>query len=102
MSAWEKEKSEIKKELASSLKSEKEINKIVVFGSFLHSENPGDIDVAVFQDSDESYLDLAMKYRRLTRGVSRRIAVDIIPIKPAARAHSFLSEIESGELIYER
>jgi uncharacterized protein len=102
MSAWEKEKSEIKKELASSLKSEKEINKIVVFGSFLHSENPGDIDVAIFQDSDESYLDLAMKYRRLTRSVSRRIAVDIIPIKPAARAHSFLSEIESGELIYER
>eukprot|EP01008_Symbiontida_sp_HLA12_P002715 NODE_648_length_814_cov_1.221418_g640_i0.p1 GENE.NODE_648_length_814_cov_1.221418_g640_i0~~NODE_648_length_814_cov_1.221418_g640_i0.p1 ORF type:complete len:103 (+),score=32.55 NODE_648_length_814_cov_1.221418_g640_i0:491-799(+) len=102
MSAWEKEKNEIKKELASSLKSEKEINKIVVFGSFLHSENPGDIDVAVFQDSAESYLDLAMKYRRLTRSVSRRIAVDIIPIKPAARAHSFLSEIESGELIYER
>jgi len=27
-----------------------------IFGSFLDSENPDDIDVAIFQDSGEAYL----------------------------------------------
>lgn len=92
----------IKQEILERLKPEKEVNKIVVFGSFLESENPNDIDVAVFQDSDESYLALAMKYRRLTRDIARRIPVDIVPIKANASSSSFLSIIESGELIYER
>jgi predicted nucleotidyltransferase len=89
-------------EIIQSLKLEKEINKIVVFGSFLVSKNPHDIDVAIFQDSKESYLSLAMKYRRLTREISKSIPIDIIPIKSNASNNSFLSEIEAGELIYER
>jgi len=102
MKVTEKIKDKIKQRLIESLKSEKEIHKIIVFGSFLESKNPNDIDVAIFQDSEESYLDLAMKYRRLTREVARIIPVDIIPIKPDASNSTFLLEIEAGELIYER
>lgn len=92
----------IKQEIIKSLSREKEINKIVIFGSFIKSENPHDIDIAVYQDSNESYLDLAMKYRKLTRLISQQIPLDIIPIRTNAPHSSFLSEIETGELIYER
>ena len=91
-----------KKEIVQCLKAEKEIKKIVVFGSFLHSQNPNDIDVAVFQDSQETYLKLALKYRKLIRDVIRKMPVDIIPLKENLSGSSFLSEIEAGELIYER
>ena len=88
--------------LIESLKPEKEINKIIVFGSFLESENPNDIDVAILQDSEEPYLSLAMKYRRLTRKIAKTIPIDIIPLKLTNPANSFLSEIEAGEIIYEK
>jgi len=66
------------------------------------SENPNDIDIAIFQNSKDSYLTLAMKYRKLTRKLSQKIPLDIIPIKADACNSTFLSEIEAGELIYER
>ncbi len=95
-------KESLKKELIQSLKSEKEIKKIMIFGSFLDSEKPNDIDVAVFQDSKEAYLTLALKYRKLIRETIRKIPVDIIPIRANISESSFLAEIEAGELIYER
>jgi len=49
-----------------------------------------------------TYITLAMKYRRLIRGIARKIAMDIIPVKSNASNSSFLSEIEAGEVIYER
>jgi predicted nucleotidyltransferase len=95
-------KEALKKQLVKSLSSEKEIDKIIVFGSFIESEDPHDIDIAIFQHSAESYLTLAMKYRKLTRKIAKMIPIDIIPVKSDAQNNSFLSEIESGELIYER
>ena len=95
-------KEALKKEIVQRLKAEKEIQKIVIFGSFLDSEQPNDVDVAIFQDSQEPYLSLAMKYRKLIRNVIRQIPVDIIPIKENLSESSFLKEIEAGELIYER
>jgi predicted nucleotidyltransferase len=95
-------KESLKRQLIKSLSSEKEIDKIIVFGSFIKSENPHDIDIAIFQHSAESYLTLAMKYRKLTRKIAKKIPIDIIPVKSDAKNNSFLSEIESGELIYER
>lgn len=92
----------LKAELKACLSPEKEVNKIVLFGSFLTSKNPNDIDVAIFQDSDEPYLSLAMKYRKLTRTIARKIPLDIIPIRSNAPQTDFLAEIEAGELIYER
>ena len=95
-------KEQIKQELKDSLKQEQEINKIIVFGSFLSDTDINDIDVAIFQNSKESYLPLALKYRRLTRTVSKRIPIDIIPVANNNSDSIFLREIESGELIYER
>lgn len=95
-------KDELKKEIIQKLKPEKEISKIVIFGSFLYSSEPHDIDVAIFQDSKENYLSLALKYRKLIRDITRKIPVDIIPLRANISKGSFLSEIESGELIYER
>lgn len=97
-----KEKQELKNQLVASLKGEQDIRKIVVFGSFLNSDNPRDMDVAVFQNSTESYIPLAMKYRKMIRAVSRKIPIDIFPIRPDASDSSILSEIEKGELIYEK
>lgn len=102
MKFTKKIKDTIKQEILQSLIPEKEIKKIIIFGSFINSENPNDIDIAIFQDSEESYLALAMKYRRLTRKIARIIPIDIVPVKPNASYNSFLSEIETGELIYER
>jgi hypothetical protein len=97
-----KQKEALKQELVSCLSDDREIQRIVVFGSFLTSAVPADMDVAVFQNSDEPYIPLAMKYRRQTRIVARSIPLDIIPIRSGASSSQFLKEIESGETVYER
>ena len=97
-----KEKQELKNQLVDSLKGEMGVRKVVVFGSFLSSDNPRDMDVAVFQDSTEGYIPLAMKYRKMTRAVSKKISIDIFPIRPDAVTSSILSEIEKGEVVYEK
>ena len=89
-------------QLVSSLKIEREVCRIVVFGSCVNSDNPHDIDVAVFQDSDEKYLPLAMKYRKKTRDIARLIPMDILPLKAGVEGETFLDEIERGEVVYER
>jgi uncharacterized protein len=98
----ENEKQNIKRELAGCLKTEKEVSRIVIFGSFLNSPDPNDIDVAVFQDSSEQYLALAMKYRKRTRDIARIIPLDIIPIRNDASSGFLMDEIRQGEVIYER
>ena len=95
-------KESLKQELIASLCSEKEINKIILFGSFINSDEPRDMDIAIFQTSNESYLNLAMKYRKLTRNLAKKITLDVIPVKPGAGDSAFLEEIEAGEVIYER
>ena len=96
------EKESIKKELAASLSDAPEVVKVVVFGSFVTTENPNDIDVAVFQNSNLPYLPLAMKYRKKTRAISNKIAIDILPLKPGARNSIMMDAIAQGEVIYER
>ncbi|XCN73402.1 MAG: nucleotidyltransferase domain-containing protein [Candidatus Electrothrix aestuarii] len=91
----------IKEQIRNMLCHEKEIQKIVLFGSFLHSDQPNDVDIAVFQNSDKKYLPLALKYRRLVREISKILPVDVLPLKVAAKG-AFLREIEAGEIIYER
>ncbi|GAB1450583.1 hypothetical protein MASR2M47_06390 [Draconibacterium sp.] len=97
----EREKNDIKLQLKDALSNETEISKIIIFGSFLKTKEPNDIDVAIFQDSKEIYLKLAMKYRKLTRDIARILPVDIIPLKNNSSGN-FLNEILSGEIIYER
>ena len=96
------EKQELKKQLVFTLKDEEDIRKVVIFGSFLNSDNPQDIDVAVFQDSSEGYIKLAMKYRKMTRAISKKIPIDIFPIRPNAADALILSEIANGEIVYEK
>jgi len=104
--AWimftEQEKELLKQRLVGSLKVEREVCRIVVFGSFVNSDNPHDMDVAVFQDSDEKYLPLAMKYRKKTRDIARIIPMDILPLKAGVQGEIIMDEIERGVVIYER
>jgi predicted nucleotidyltransferase len=97
-----KNRETLKREISESLSGETEVKKIIVFGSFLTSADPGDIDIAVFQDSNENYLTLAMKYRKLTRNISSKIPLDIIPVRTKFQDNWFLREINTGEVIYER
>ncbi len=101
MKLSKKQKEKIKIKIKNRLSNEKEIQKIIVFGSFVNSNNPNDIDIAVFQSSSEQYMTLSMKYRKLMRELITTIPYDIIPIQPNA-AGSFLKDIEAGEIIYER
>ena len=96
------QKDSLKHQLVSCLGGEKEVRRIVIFGSFLKSSDPHDLDVAVFQDSSEKYLPLAMKYRKKTRAIARIIPLEIIPLQAEARSGTFMDEITQGEVIYER
>ena len=96
------QKTNIKNEIIKGLSGEPEVRKIVLFGSFLKTENPHDVDIAVFQDGSESYLPLALKYRKKLRSISRQIPVDIVPLKSGVYESPFISEVESGEVIYEK
>ena len=98
----EQQKESLKQSLVDCLCAEKEIKKIVVFGSFVRSANPNDLDVAVFQDSNDNYLPLALKYRKKTRSIAREIPLDIFPVKAEAQENFFIDEISRGEVIYER
>jgi len=95
------DKEQIKRELVERLKGEPEVRRIVVFGSFATSPDPHDLNVAVFQDSDRTYLPLAMKCRRPTRPIARRIPMDILPIHKDGGPGWFMDEIRRGEVIYE-
>lgn len=97
-----KEKKILKRQVADLLSSEAEVRRIVVFGSFLESSNPNDLDIAVFQESEEAYLPLALKYRRKLAPVAEKIPIDVIPVRPRPVPGTFLKEIERGEVIYER
>ena len=96
------EKQELKKQIVACLKGDKDIRKVVIFGSFVTSDEPRDMDVAVFQESREGYLKLSMKYRKLKRPVSSKIPVDIFPLRDDAGNTSILTEIDNGEVVYER
>ena len=98
----EAQKDSLKRQLVSCLEGEKEIRRIVIFGSFLESSDPHDIDIAVFQDSNEKYLPLAMKYRKKTRAIAHIIPLDIIPLKAKAESETFMNGIAQGEIVYER
>jgi len=98
----QQQKDSLMQQLVGCLEGEKEVRKIVIFGSFLKSSEPHDLDVAVFQDSSEKYLPLAMKYRKKTRTIAHIIPVDIIPLKANAGNGTFMDEIAQGEIIYER
>ncbi len=102
MTLTHKDKEAIKQKVAESLAREQEVTRVVVFGSFVYSPNPHDLDVAVFQDSNEHYLPLALRYRRDLRSVARQIPLDVIPLMSAPADDPFLAEIEQGETIYER
>ena len=95
-------KEKLKEEIKAGLAEFPEVRRVVVFGSFMTSDDPQDLDIAVFQDSDESYYPLAMKYRRRLRSVARRIPLDIIPIRRSPGEGPFLQEIKRGEVLYER
>lgn len=94
-------KDNLKQELARCLGEAPEIRKTVVFGSFLRSDSPNDLDVAVFQNTAEPYLPLALKYRRMAKPVSDRIPLDIFPLRPDASG-LMMDEILEGEVNYER
>lgn len=84
------------------MQDEPEIRKIIIFGSFVKSDSPNDIDVAVLQNSSESYLPLALKYRKKVRKMSMKLPVDIIPLRPGTLKGVMGDEISRGEVIYER
>ena len=83
------------------LKRFPEVEKVIVFGSFFKTEEPGDIDVAIVQNSLNNYLELSLKYRKALRDIAKKIPLDILPLKKDY--HSFFAEeIDKGTVIYER
>ncbi len=78
-----------------------EIKKIVIFGSFFKTKDPNDIDIAIVQDSNNNFLTLSLKYRKALRELSKKIALDIVPLKKDFDGF-FAEEIQKGRIIYER
>ena len=95
-------KQQIKKAIVEAIKDEAGIKKIIIMGSFLYSENPGDIDVVVLGTYNTGYLEISMRLRKKVRHISKIIPVDIIPIQEDAPQNTFTREIEKGEVVYER
>ena len=91
----------IKSQIRDILSNEQEVQKILIFGSFIKSDTPNDIDIAVFQNSKGGYLTLSMKYRKLLRTLIATIPFDVIPINPDA-AGGFLDHIKDGDVIFGR
>lgn len=101
MSLSNLQKDNLKIEIKKLLGNEQEIQKIVIFGSFLQSVAPNDIDIAVIQNSKEKYLTLALKYRKLVRELAEIMPIDIFPVKTGAQG-ILMDEIATGEVLYEK
>ena len=96
------DKENIKRRIVEKLRSQNEIDKIIIFGSFLKNTSPSDIDLAIFQRSSDNYINLSLKYRKAVRDISKSIPIDVIPIM-SDKSNDFVSnEIEHGEVIFER
>ncbi len=95
-------KNKIKTQISEIFRQENEIEKVVLFGSFLSSDEPNDIDLAIFQNSKDNYLTLALKYRKLLRKIVTPIPVDLIPITSGRNNDFTLFELKDGEVLYER
>jgi predicted nucleotidyltransferase len=78
-----------------------EVNKVILFGSFVKSNNPNDIDIAIIQNSNDNFLTLSLKYRKVLRDLSKLIPLDIVPVKQNSTG-SFFDEINKGTVVYER
>ena len=87
--------------IKSQLSQFSEISKIVLFGSFVKSSEPNDIDIAIVQNSNDNYLKLSLKYRKVLRDLSKQIPLDIVPIKQGANGIFFFL-LNKGLVIYER
>lgn len=97
------DKENLKRELVAALSVDEKVEKIVIFGSFPRSATPHDMDVAVFCDSKDDYLTLALALRKKVRRLSRIIPIDLLPITmPYDPASVFLQEINKGEVVYEK
>jgi len=96
------QKNSIKNDIITALRDNDEVDKIIIFGSFNTADNPDDIDIALFEDSNDNYLTLAMKYRKQLRHISKILPIDIIPLKKGTLSFSFVDEINNGTVIYER
>jgi predicted nucleotidyltransferase len=95
------EKKQLLDTITTKLSNFSEISKIIVFGSFVKSTSPNDVDIAIFQNSQDDFLTLSMKYRKVLRDIAKKIPLDILPIKQNSNS-SFLSEITNGIVIYEK
>jgi len=78
-----------------------EVKKVILFGSFVKSSNPNDIDIAIIQNSNDNFLTLSLKYRKVLRDLSKLIPLDIVPVKQNSTG-SFFDEINKGTVVYER
>ena len=97
------DKERLKRELVHALGCDEQIEKIVVFGSFNHSLNPHDMDIAVFSNSTADYLTLSLAFRKMLRPLSKIIPIDLLPITlPFDPASEFMTEINKGEIVYEK
>jgi predicted nucleotidyltransferase len=93
----------LRQDLVTALREDEQVEKIVIFGSFNDSSSPNDMDVAVFCDSKDDYLTLALALRKKLRRLSRIIPIDLLPISiPYDPSALFLQEINSGEVVYEK
>jgi uncharacterized protein len=102
MNLAREEKEKLKEKIVDGLADFPEVQRVIIFGSFVTSDDPHDLDIAVFQDSEESYYPLAMKYRRTLRSIAKKIPLDVIPIRRSPVEGPFLREIQKGEVLYER
>jgi len=77
------------------------VNKVILFGSFINSNNQNDIDIAIVQNSNDNFLTLSLKYRKVLRELSKVIPLDIVQIKENTNG-VFMNEINKGQIVYER
>ena len=87
-------KANLKKYIVEQLSQEPEVEKVIIFGSFLKSNTPNDIDIAILQNSCQTYLTLALKYRKLLRPLYSFFPIDVIPLRLDApgQPHTFLNK----------
>lgn len=94
------EKTEIKHLLTEKI-SGPEVKQLILFGSFVESNNLNEINIAIISEENLDYISKVKKYRQKIKDLSKKIPVQIFPLLKSENSYLH-DKIKHGITLYSR
>lgn len=78
-----------------------EVKKLILFGSFVESANPNEINLAIISEENLDYISKVAKYRKKIKDLSKKIPVQIFPLLSSEKIYLH-DKIKHGVTLYSK